>query len=96
MLSFEDWRDQFHIMDNTGIPDGHLEAEQVRARRVLRENVAGFGSLDEQLMEYCSMMDGAPWESESIAKSVRDRMTDPDEIDVLGDVAVYPSEDGHS
>ena len=35
MKTFQEWRTQHHTLGNTGIPDGHLEAQQVGARRML-------------------------------------------------------------
>jgi len=57
MTTFQEWRDQFHTTHNTGIPDGHLEAEQARARRVIDQNSLGCGSEDY-------VMDDEPWRLE--------------------------------
>ena len=39
MTTFQEWRNQFHTTHNTGIPEGHLEAQQMGARRMLRNEL---------------------------------------------------------
>ena len=57
MTTFQEWRNQLHTTHNTGIPDGHLEAQQAKARRLIAQIARDRGPKD------CAL-DHVPWEPE--------------------------------